>query len=387
MRVLRSRWQTEVDVHFTGRHVMKAVKSAKVVTKTAIFEGVAAVGLDLGDRWSHWCALAASGEVIGRGRVKTTAEALSEAAEVWVGIPVAIENGTHSGWISRKLEAAGCTVWVANPSRWRGTAHSSKNDANDAEALARVVRLDPKLLYPIKHRSQQQQEDISVIRVRAQLVKARTLLVNTARGTAKSIGARLPATDADAFHNTTWRFVPETLRDALKPLYQAIATITEQVRALDRQIDKLSKERYQATGLLRSVPGVGPITALTYVLTVGDTARFASSREVGGYLGLRPRQRQSGSRNPELGIAKNGDHYLRSLLVECAHYVLSRAPDSALKRWGLGLAKSGPPAKRKALVAVARKLAVLLHFLWSNGELYCPFPTDAQSVIASVCTA
>ena len=235
---------------------------------------------------------------------------------------VAIENGTHSGWISRALETAGCVVWVANPSRWRGTAHSSKNDANDAEALARVVRLDPKLLYPIKHRSQQQQEDISVIRVRAQLVKARTLLVNTARGTAKSIGARLPATDADAFHNTSWRFVPEALREALKPLYQSIATITEQIRALDRQIENLSKVRYGATALLRSVPGVGPITALTYVLTIGETARFASSREVGGYLGLRPRQRQSGSRNPELGIAKNGDHYLRSLLVECAHYVL-----------------------------------------------------------------
>lgn len=133
--------------------------------------------------------------------------------------------------------------------------------------------------------------------------------------------------------------------------------------------------------LLRSVPGVGPLTALTYVLTVADTARFASSREVGAFLGLRPRQRQSGSRNPELGIAKKGDHYLRSLLVECAHYVLSRAPDSALKRWGLGLAQSGPPAKRRALVAIARKLAVLLHSLWSNGELCCPFP--AESPIAA----
>jgi transposase len=361
---------------------MKATKKGKTITESAVLEEVAAVGIDLGDRWSHWCALSSTGEVIDRGRVKTSAEALSELSAGWTGIPVAIENGTHSGWISRTLKMAGCTVWVANPSRWRGTAHSSKNDANDAEALARVVRLDPKLLYPITHRTQQQQEDLSVIRVRAQLVKARTLLVNTARGAVKSVGARLPATDADAFHNTSWKFVPEALREALRPLYQSLATITEQVRALDRQIEKLSKERYQATALLRSVPGVGPLTALTYVLTVADTARFASSREVGAFLGLRPRQRQSGSRNPELGIAKNGDHYLRSLLVECAHYVLSRSPDSAMKRWGLGLAQAGPPAKRRALVAVARKLAVLLHSLWSNGELYCPFPNEPISVAA-----
>ena len=208
------------------------------------------------------------------------------------------------------------------------------------------------------------------------------MLVNTARGAVKSVGARLPATDAHAFHNTSWQSVPEALREALKPLYQSLAAITEQVRVLDRQIEKLSKQKYQATMLLRSVPGVGPLTALTYVLTLGDTARFTTSREAGAFLGLRPRQRQSGSRNPELGIAKNGGHYLRSLLVECAHYVLSRGPDSALKRWGLGLAKAGPPAKRRALVAIARNLGVLLHSLWSNGELYRPFPADASPVAA-----
>lgn len=134
-----------------------------------------------------------------RQRSRTCPRSLSG----WTGVRVAIENGTHSGWISRTLEQAGCMVWVANPSRWRGTAHSSKNDANDAEALARVVRVDPKLLFPITHRSQQQQEDLSVIRIRAQLVRARTMLVNTARGAVKSVGSRLPATDADAFHNTS----------------------------------------------------------------------------------------------------------------------------------------------------------------------------------------
>ena len=224
----RVQWQTEVAVISQEGHGMKAAKKVKTITKTVVPEAVAAVGIDLGDRWSHWCSLSSTGEVIDRGRVKTSAEALSELSAGWARIPVAIENGTHSGWISRTLKKAGCTVWVANPSRWRGTAHSSKNDANDAEALARVVRLDPKLLYPITHRTQQQQEDLSVIRVRAQLVKARTLLVNTARGAVKSVGAWLPATDADAFHNTSWKFVPEALQEALRPLYQSLATITEQ---------------------------------------------------------------------------------------------------------------------------------------------------------------
>ena len=128
---------------------MKTAKKVKTITKIAVREAVAAVGIDLGDRWSHWCALSPTGEVIERGRVKTAAEDLSELAAGWSGVRVAIENGTHSGWISRTLEKSGCLVWVANPSRWRGTAHSSKNDANDAEALARVVRVDPKLLCPI----------------------------------------------------------------------------------------------------------------------------------------------------------------------------------------------------------------------------------------------
>jgi transposase len=295
---------------------------------------------------------------------------------LWPGVRVAIENGTHSGWASRALSAAGCEVLVANPSRWRGTAHSSKNDANDAEALARVARVDPRLLYPIRHRSEQQQQDVAVIRARAQLVKARTQLVNAARGVVKSLGGRLSRADAAYFPATTWAEVPTGLRAALGPVYHALTALNEQIRKLDQKIRQLSREHYPESARLSSVPGVGPITALTYVLTLGDPHRFASSREAGAYLGLRPRQRQSGERDPQLGIAKNGDGYLRSLLVECAHHVLSRGPDSALKRWGLALAAGGRRAKRRALVAVARKLAVLLHKLWIGSQCFQPFPEE-----------
>jgi transposase len=333
-----------------------------------------AVGIDVGDRLSHWCALNKAGEVVGRGRMRTTGEAIAEQAQAWRGARVALENGTHSGWISRALTQARCQVTVANPSRWRGTAHMSKNDRNDAEALARVVRLDPQLLFPIEHRSEQAQQDLAVIRARAQLVKSRTQLVNSARGLVKSLGARLPRADAACFTQKTWSEVPLALRPALAPYYRTLAALSEEIRTLDRKIEQLSRDRYAHTANLRSVPGVGPVTALTYVLTLGDPHRFPRSRDAGAYLGLRPRQRQSGDRDPQLGIAKNGDCYLRSLLVECAHHVLSRAPDSALQRWGLALAAGGKRVKRRALVAVARKLAVLLHRLWVTGERFRPFP-------------
>jgi len=333
-----------------------------------------AVGIDVGDRISHWCALDKAGEVVGRGRMRTTAEAVTEQAQAWRGARVALENGTHSGWMSRALTAAGCETTVANPSRWRGTAHMSKNDRNDAEALARVVRLDPRLLFPIEHRGEQHQQDLAVIRSRAQLVKTRTQLVNSTRGLVKSLGARLPRADAAYFTQKTWSEVPEALRPALAPLYRTLAALNQEIRTLDREIEQLSQKRYPQTAGLRSVPGVGPVTALTYVLTLGDPHRFPRSRDAGAYLGLRPRQRQSGERDPQLGIAKNGDCCLRSLLVECAHHVLSRGPDSALKRWGLALAAGGKRVKRRALVAVARKLAVLLHRLWITGRLFRPFP-------------
>lgn len=337
-------------------------------------QALEAVGVDVGDRWSHWCALSSAGEVIGRGRVRTSGEAILEQASLWRGVRVAIENGMHSGWLSRALSQSGCEVYVANPSRWRGTAHNSKNDANDAEALARVVRVDPQLLFPIAHRGEAQQQDLAVIRIRAQLVKTRTQLVNAARGVVKSLGGRLPKADAAYFVSKTWAEVPAALRPALQPLYRALSEINAQIETLDREIAHLSKQRYPETRRLASVPGIGPVTALSYVLTLGDPRRFAHSRDAGAYLGLRPRQRQSGERDPEMGIAKNGDRYLRSLLVECAHHVLSRGPDSSLKRWGLRLASGGKRVKRRALVAVARKLAVLLHRLWVTGEPFRPFP-------------
>jgi transposase len=262
---------------------------------------------------------------------------------------IAIEVGTHSPWLSRLLSSLGHEVIVANARQVQLiSASSRKNDRVDAQTLARLARVDPQLLRPIRHRSEKAQQDLMVIRIRAALVEARTSLVNAARGLAKAMGERLPACDADSMGVEKLKGLPEQLQEVMKPLLEQVES--------------------------RQVSGVGPLIALTFVLTVEDKQRFAKSRDVGCYVGLRPKQSESGERQPQLSITKEGDVYLRKMLVQGAHVILSRkGPDTDLKRWGLKLAeRGGKNAKKRAVVAVARKLSILLHCLWVNGEVYEP---------------
>jgi transposase len=254
------------------------------------------------------------------------------------------------------------------------SASSRKNDRVDARTLARLARVDPELLRPIRHRSEQAQTDLLQIRMRAALVKARTSLINAARGLVKALGERLPKCDADAMGIDKLEDLPDGLREALQALVEPIEELTRQIQKLDRQLEQIARTRYPETALLQQVSGVGTLIALTFVLTVEDRERFQKSRDVGCYMGVRPRQSESGERQPQLRITKEGDPYLRTLLVQGAHCILGRkGPDTDLKRWGLKLAeRGGKNAKKQAIVEVARKLAVLLHRLWVGGEVYEP---------------
>jgi len=249
-----------------------------------------------------------------------------------------------------------------------------KCDRVDAESLARLARLDPKLLAPIHHRDASRQADLAVIRARAAVVAARTQLINAMRGMVKAIGGRLPSCSTKSFHLKVDSAIPESLRLALEPLLAEISSLSESIRSYDRQIEELAKTKYPETTVLRQVTGVGALTTLSFVLTLEDPHRFGKSRDVGAYLGLRPKQRESGNSAPQLGITKAGDHELRRLLVQSAQYILGPfGPDTDLRRWGLKLAeRGGKNAKKRAVVAVARKLAVLLHRLWVSGEVYEP---------------
>jgi transposase len=310
------------------------------------------------------------------GRLRTSPETFERRfASERPPMRIAIEAGTHSPWVSRVLEGCGHDVLVANSRKLRLIyANRRKTDELDAENLARLARLDPKLLYPLKHRDENSQAHMAIIRSRQALVSCRTQLVNHVRGTVKSFGARLPKCPTVSFHKNAARHIPEALLPALEPILEQIASLTERIRQYDRKLETISKERYPETELLRQVEGVGPLRALTFVLTVEDPHRFEKSRSVGAYLGLVPATAQSGDRDPQKRISKEGDEMMRKLLVSSAHYILGPfGSDSDLRRHGEKIAsRGGKNAKKRAVVAVARKLSVLLHSLWVSAEVYDP---------------
>jgi transposase len=343
------------------------------------------IGIDLGDRNSSYCVLDAEGEVVTHGSFKTEETGLRIGFQGMPPARIVMEAGTHSRWVSHCLEDWGHEVIVAQPRKLRLIyGDHTKNDQLDAEKLARLARADERLLYPIKHRGEEVQADLSFVRGRVALVETRTKLINTVRGLAKSSGQRVPACSSEVFTERARESLSEELLIALVYVLAGIDALSEQIRFSNECAEHLVAEKYPETARLKQVPGVGTVTALTYVLTIEDAERFEKSRDVGCYLGLRPRQDQSGDSNPQLRITKAGDAYLRCLLVNCSHWILGAfGPDTDLRRWGLGLCeRGGKNARKRAIVAVARKLSVLLHSLWKSGEEYEPLRNSKRKEAA-----
>ena len=333
------------------------------------------IGIDLGDQLSHYCILHKAGEVVEEGTFRNQPASIEKHFGGRPRARVALEVGSQSAWISEELKKLGHEVIVANARQVKWiTASDNKGDRSDAEKLARLGRADPALLAPIEHRNPQQQAELAVIRARDALVRARTLLVNAARGIAKGFGHRLPKSISATFGTRAGAQLPEPLRPALEKLLEQIGELSQHITGYEEKIAGIAA-LHPEVQRLTSIPGVGTLTAVTYVLTLGRAQRFAHSRDAGSYIGLRPRRQQSGARDPQLGISKGGDQYLRKLLVQCAHHILGRfGKDSALRKWGLAKAEGSKNATKRAIVAVARKLAVLLHRLWVSGEVFQTFP-------------
>jgi transposase len=360
------------------------------------------IGLDLGDGEIQVCVLNAAAMVVVEDQVGTTKTALNAVFEKMPPTRVVMEAGTHSPWASRHLTRLGHEVIVANPRKVALIKDSRrKNDRIDAEKLARLGRLDPRLLSPIEHREEEAQRDLAHIRTRDVLVRMRTMAVNSARGQVKALGLRLDSCDTDQVDADLVEELPEEIRALAQPLVETAALLTAQIQAADQRIHEIAK-RYPEIALLTAIYGVGELTALTFVLTIENAERFGKSREVGPYLygvfagaGMTPGQAQSGESDPHQPITKEGDRMLRWLLVQCAHTILRHgAPDSDLRRWGLakmeernaeGAKGTGKKStgKKKVLVAVARKLAVVMHRLWSHGEVYDPLYAAGQRSKAS----
>jgi transposase len=364
---------------------MKKISTVQAIGNEIFKEQKLTIGMDLGDCWSFYCVLDEAGKIILEQKVPTTPEAMKQTFSRVPQSRMALETGTHSPWVSRLLTELGNEVIVAHAQKVQLITKSNrKDDRHDARTLARLARIDPELLGPVRHRSVQAQIHLTVIRARAELVSARTALVNAARGLVKSYGQRLPKCGTQQVSRELAAALSTELRDVLEPLLKEIESLNERIKEYDERMEKIAKEVYPAVSLLKQVKGVGTQIALTYVLTIEDPYRFLKSREVGCFLGLKPGRRDSGESKPQKGISKTGDRYLRTMMVQGAHYILGPfGEDSDLRRWGRKLAeRGGTNAKKRAVVAVARKLAVLLHRLWVSGEVYDPLRNNHKVMSA-----
>lgn len=333
------------------------------------------IGVDLGDKQNVAVVFDADGTEHKAVKISNSKEAMSNYFKKHEGAVVVMEAGTHSGWISRLLTSMGHDVWVGNPRRLRAIWDASdKSDERDARVLGLMYRLEPRLLHRVFHRGEQAQCDLAMIKSRQMLVETRTKLVNHVRCVVKGMGERISSGSTESFHKRAAAEVPVCLADALLPIVEQIGTLTETIKGLDRQIEHLAADRYPETTHLEQVGGVGTLTALAFVLTIEDAGRFDDSRDVGSYLGLTPRRDQSGQTDKQLPITKQGNTYMRTLLVGCAHYIMGPfGKDCDLRRHGMRIAAGGGKnSKRRAVVAVARKLAVLLHSLWAKQSVYEP---------------
>ena len=333
------------------------------------------IGLDLGDRTTHVCVLDGDRKVAYRGRCATRREDVLQELAPFAGARVVLEAGSQSPWLSAALRAQGFAVQVADPRRVALISKDPrKTDRRDAEMLARLGSGCPELLGQVHHRDEQTQADLAVLRARDLVVRTRTKVVQQVRGLAKAFGHRLPSTSTEAFGRRVREQIPELLRAAVLPLLELLEQLQATIDGYDARLAELARTRYPAAALLQQPHGVGPVTSVAFVLTVADPTRFRDSRHVGSWLGLCPRSHASGDSAPALPISKCGDGYLRRLLVQCAQYILGPfGKDSDLRRYGQRLkARGGAGAAKRAAVAVARKLAVLLHRLWVTGARYEP---------------
>ena len=337
-------------------------------------------GIDLHTEYSQICILDEEGEVMETSRVRTSRKAM-EGYFRRDPMRVVMEAGGSSPWVSRLVESVGHEVVVCSPRRVRLIAESKlKNDRVDAEVLARLVRIDPEFLKPIQHRSEEAQLLRANLKVRSAMVEARTKWINTVRGLLRSFGYKVAGKSPGTFVDRVNRMkLPDELRAVIEPLLEQLDLLSGEIKHRNEHVEEMVKDLPEVNHL-REIPGIGPVVATYFVLTIDDPHRFRNSRDVASFFGLRPSMRESASVSHFGRITKEGDPEMRRLLVQAAHACLLTKADSELKQWALALAER--KGKGKAAVALARKLAVLMHRLWVTGEVYQAFPTEETSEAA-----
>ena len=331
------------------------------------------IGIDIGDKVNFTCILNNKGEVLVNKEIPNNKAAMKEYFDGIEKASIAIEAGTHSPWIEKLLVAIGHDVFVCNPRELVAvTQNIKKSDKKDPEILAGMLLTGKHLLKQVFHAREDAMRDFLLIKSRRALVKARTILINNSRGVVKTFGERIsPGLTADAFHKYAGETLKKETFEKIEDLVEVIGKATEHILKYEKDIETLIKNKYPAAQLLQSINGVGPLTSLAFVLTIDDPKRFEHSRDVGAFLGLVPRRDQSGDIDKQLPITKAGSKLLRSLLLNCANYILSeKGEDNQIKRFGLKIRGDGTSKSKvnKAKVAVARKLSVIMHQMWISNK-------------------
>ncbi len=331
------------------------------------------LGIDVHLKATEICELCEKGEVVRRDRIPTTATGYRRYFGRRKPRKIVMESGPSTPWVYRLLTELGHEVLVLDPRKIRLIAESTlKCDRTDAEILARLCRMDEALLQPVYQRRYISQELRTRLKARQSLVRARAKLMTAVRGCLRAHGYRMRSCAAKGFVSV-WAETPvlDGLRDALDPLVETIYELTERILALEKALHAEAKGD-ELLERLQEIPGVGPLVALAFSGWVDQPGRFATSRDVGASLGLRPRLRSSGERTYRGKITRSGDREMRWLLVQGAHASFLSKRDTALKRWASQLEKRA--GKSKAVIATARKMAVLMHRMWVTGAHYEPFP-------------
>ena len=213
------------------------------------------IGLDLGDRWHRFCVLGESGQVVEEGSVANNRVALSELSSRYPGALIVMEAGCHSPWVSRHLEQAGCEVIVSNPRKTRAIyQHERKSDRRDALMLARIARMEPALLYPVRHGSEEAQQDLLRIKLRDSLVRARVGLINSLRFTLKSLGCTIANPSTECFHKVIESALPESVVQMIAPSVQAVEELSLRIKLLEREIRILGSHQVSRDKLAGADP-------------------------------------------------------------------------------------------------------------------------------------
>ena len=348
------------------------------------------IGADVSDRTTKICVMTKAEGGERRIVVETTCattkagfeEALSKFDRSW---PVVFETGTHCRWMDRLFKEMGFKTIVGNPGKIPSiTKSNTKNDRNDARELARLAIADPAMLHPVFLRDEVYQQMLRFHHARNMLISQRTQTINQIRGFAKSMGHRIECSSTEKFHELGKAGWPRELEECAWPLMGLLKTVNLKIRAYDRMIARLAErpEFKSMVERVREVYGVGIIGSTVFVAAIGGRPdRFGHARDVGPYLGMTPKQDQSGDDDKQLHITHAGADIVRATLVECAGVVMmSNAKDTDLKLKGLRIAMHGGGiAKKKAKVAVARALAVTMLALLKDPEReYVPLSEEGR---------